>query len=32
MTVQMKYIKYEEHLNKINILHEWTHAQVHMGL
>ena len=32
MIVQMKYIKYEERLNKINVLYEWTHAQLHVGL
>ena len=32
MIVQMKYINYVEHLNKINILYEWTHAQVHVRL
>jgi hypothetical protein len=32
MIVQMKYIKYEEHLNKIDVLNEWTRAQVHVGL
>ena len=32
MIVQVKYIKYEEHLNKIVVLYEQTHAQVHVGL
>jgi len=31
MTVQIEYIKYEEHLNKIDVLYEWTRAQVHVG-
>jgi hypothetical protein len=32
MTEQIKYIKYEEHLNEIDVVYEWTHAQVHVRL